>query len=243
MLVCYLDDSGKDSQNPITTIAGYVASEEAWAEFEKEVEPYFAERNVSILHATDLRGNRGEFKGWSVLKKEAFVARIALVAAKYVSFGVSLSTEKGNYKDHAVYRIDTSRQTVAPYTFCFQVIVDWLLRDIRIGKRVHEEGIKFLLEEGHDNNAQAKKEFNWVREHFKLENVLHSIDFVKKDSCRAIQLADLIAFYSRRDGVALLKSKEPGAPEYKMDQMIKILCEKVVHRGFVATGFSDRAWD
>lgn len=31
MLVCYLDDSGKDAQNPLTTIAGYVASEEAWS--------------------------------------------------------------------------------------------------------------------------------------------------------------------------------------------------------------------
>ena len=157
MLVCYLDDSGKDSQNPITTIVGYVASEEGWAKFEEEVEPYFAERSVSVLHATDLHGTRGEFKSWSVLKKEAFVARIALVAAKHVVFGVSMSAEKGNYKDHAGFRFDTSRSTVAPYTFCFQVIVDWLLRDIRIGKRVHEEGIKFLLEQGHDDNAQAKK--------------------------------------------------------------------------------------
>jgi hypothetical protein len=69
MLVCYLDDSGKDAQNPITTIAGYVASEDAWAKFEAEVESYFAERNVSVLHATDLHGTRGEFKGWSVLKE------------------------------------------------------------------------------------------------------------------------------------------------------------------------------
>ncbi|UPK40050.1 DUF3800 domain-containing protein [Bradyrhizobium sp. 186] len=135
------------------------------------------------------------------------------------------------------------RTTVAPYTFCFQVICDWLLRDIRIGKRVHSEGIKFLLEAGHDNNAQAEKEFHWVRKHYGLESVLHSIGTVDKKACRAIQLADLIAFYSRRDGVALLKSKEPGGPEYEMDQMIKILCEKIVHRGFVATGFHDRAWD
>ena len=243
MLVCYLDDSGKDAQNPITTIAGYVASEEAWAEFEKEIEPYFAERHVSVLHAVDLHNTRGEFKGWTVLNKEAFVARIAQVASKHVIFGVSMSAQKGNYRDHALYRSDKSRTTVAPYTFCFQVIVDWLLRDIRVGKRVHAEGIKFLLEEGHDNNAQAKKEFHWVREHYQLESVLHSIDFVKKVSCRAIQLADLIAFYSRRDGVALLKSKGSGNDEdYKMDQMIKILCEKIVHRGFVATGFHDREW-
>ena len=30
MFVCYLDDSGKDRENPITTLAGYVAMEEAW---------------------------------------------------------------------------------------------------------------------------------------------------------------------------------------------------------------------
>ena len=165
MLACYLDDSGKDALNPITTIAGYVAKEEAWAAFESEVEPYFAERTVSVLHAVDLHGTRGDFKGWSVLNKQAFVARIMQVASEHVSFGVSMSAENGNYKDHSMYRADTSRTTVAPYTFCFQVTCDWLLRDIRIGKRVHEEGIKFLLEAGHDNNAQAEKEFQWARRH------------------------------------------------------------------------------
>jgi hypothetical protein len=48
MLVCYLDDSGKDSQNPITTIAGYVPSEDAWAAFEKEVEPFGEIRELII---------------------------------------------------------------------------------------------------------------------------------------------------------------------------------------------------
>src|ERR1700730_15384877 len=102
MLVCYLDDSGKDAQNPITTIAGYAASEDEWAAFEQEVEPYFAERKVSILHAVDLHNTRGEFKGWSVLNKEAFVARIAQVASRHVIFGVSMSAQKGNYKDHSM---------------------------------------------------------------------------------------------------------------------------------------------
>ncbi|KJC60084.1 hypothetical protein UP10_15585 [Bradyrhizobium sp. LTSPM299] len=58
-------------------------------------------------------------------------------------------------------------------------------------------------------------------------------------ACRAIQLADLIAYYSRRDGIALLKSKEPGV-EQEIDPIIRILTEKLVHRGFVATGFHDR---
>lgn len=51
VLVCYLDDSGKDPQNRITTIAGYVATDEQWKAFEIEVETWFTEFNVKILHA------------------------------------------------------------------------------------------------------------------------------------------------------------------------------------------------
>ena len=43
VLVCYLDDSGKDPQNPITTLAGYIARDTEWQAFESEVEHWFAE--------------------------------------------------------------------------------------------------------------------------------------------------------------------------------------------------------
>ncbi len=63
MLVCYLDDSDKDPQNPITTPAGYVASEEQWKAFEPEVETWFEEFNVGIFTrriCTTRAGNLGD---------------------------------------------------------------------------------------------------------------------------------------------------------------------------------------
>jgi hypothetical protein len=89
MLVWYLDDRGKDAQNPIATIAGYVASEDAWKAFEEEVEPHFVERNVSTLHAVDHHNTCADFPGWTVLNKEAFVARIAQVASRHVALRLS----------------------------------------------------------------------------------------------------------------------------------------------------------
>ncbi len=77
VLVCYLDDSGKDPQNPVSTIAGYVAREAAWAAFESEGESWFSEYGVNILHAKDLQDTDGEFSGWPVLKKQAFVREYA----------------------------------------------------------------------------------------------------------------------------------------------------------------------
>jgi hypothetical protein len=47
-----LDDSGKDPQNPITTVAGYIAKDTAWQAFEVEVEKWFTEFKVKVLHAS-----------------------------------------------------------------------------------------------------------------------------------------------------------------------------------------------
>ena len=242
MLTCYLDDSGKDPQNPITTVAGYLARDDAWQAFETEVEPIFAEKKVSVLHARDLHAGDSDFKGWIVLQKHAFVAQIMNVAAPRVMIGVSMSAHKDNYREHAGYRAsgDEPRRTVTPYTFCFQVIVDWLLRDIRVGRAVHSEGLALVLECGHENNSQAEQEFYVVRKKYGLENVLRSISFVPKELCRAIQLADLLAFYSRRDGVAYLRAIEKNDETFTSDTIVKIITERVLHRAFVATGFHDR---
>src|SRR5262245_49602809 len=73
-----------------------------------------------------------------------------------------------------------------------------------------------------------------------IENVLRSISFVPKEHCRAIQLADLLAFYSRRDGVAYLRAIEKNDETFTSDTIVKIITERVLHRAFVATGFHDR---
>src|ERR1700722_10521879 len=131
MLVCYLDDSGKDPQNRVTTIAGYLAREAAWRAFEVEVEPIFEKRGVKVLHATELQSTKGEFKGWKVLQKETFVAQISTVLARHSLLGVSMSCVKETYDQRA--KESTRKRTSRPYTFCMNVIIDWILRDIRTG--------------------------------------------------------------------------------------------------------------
>ena len=64
VLVCYLDDSGKDPQNSITTLAGYIARDTAWQAFETDVERWFTEFDVKVLHTRDLHASDGEFSDW-----------------------------------------------------------------------------------------------------------------------------------------------------------------------------------
>jgi Protein of unknown function (DUF3800) len=231
VLTCYLDDSGKDPQNPIETVAGYIAREDAWQAFESEVEPIFVEKNVPILHAKELEDTDGCFKGWTRLQKQAFIARIGRVASPHMMMGLSMSALKGTYRDHALYRAsgNSPRRTVTTYTFCFQVVVDWILRDIRIGHASNTEGVALVLECGHENNPQAEHEFNWVRKHYGLESILRSISFVPKDSCRAIQLADLAAFYTRRDSIALWMARTNEQERYEMDIMLRQRADSFAH--------------
>lgn len=236
VLTCYLDDSGKDPQNPITTLAGYVARDTAWEAFETKVEPIFAHAKVEILHAVDLHHTVGAFKDWKVLSKQAFVARICRVLSEHHMLGISMSAVKENYAQRAKERI-AKRRPVTPYSFCFEVIIDWLLRDIRTGRAVADEGLALILEAGHEHNPEAEKEFYAVRKLHNLEGVLRSISFVPKTDSRAIQMADLFAFYSRRDGVAMYRAVGKNQPHYEPEKMIRIITERGQFRGYVANDF------
>lgn len=237
MLVCYLDDSGKDPQNRVTTIAGYVGLDREWAAFETKVEPLF--RRQPVLHATDLEGSRGEFRGWSVLKKQAFVARFCAAVSQHAMLGVSMSCVKDVYDVRA--KESLRKRTSRPYTFCMNVIIDWILRDIRTGKAAWTEGVALIVEAGHEHNGEAERNFHQVIKQHRLSRVLRSIRFVSKQDSRAIQAADLLAFYTRRDSNALWKATQPNEKPYKPEQMLKIITERGQFRGFVATDFEPRS--
>jgi hypothetical protein len=137
MLTCYLDDSGKDPQNRVTTLAGYLARDTAWGIFETQVKPIFENAHINILHAKDLEDTHGEFKGWKLLRKQALIARICRTLAEHSMLGVSMSAVKETYSQRA--KESARKRTVTPYSFCLNVIIDWLLRDIRTGHAVWKE--------------------------------------------------------------------------------------------------------
>jgi hypothetical protein len=241
VLVCYLDDSGKDPQNRITTLAGYVADADDWLRFEDDVEPLFSEYKVPILHAKDLHNTDDAFKGWKVIKKQSFTFKICRKMSAYVPLGMSVSALKENYPTKAVLPHNKGRRISTQYTFCFNVILDWVLGSVAIGKVANRDGVAFILECGHENNPDAERFFWEIRKQHGLENVLRSISFVPKEHCRAIQMADLLAFYTRRQGEAAFKAPlEERDRGIRPSQMMNIIASSVPTRAFVSTGWSER---
>jgi len=235
VLVCYLDDSGKDPQNRITALGGFVAPEACWEAFELAVEPVFQKYNVEVLHTRKLHATDGCFKGWPTTKKRAFVSEICGHMSPFIPLGVCMSAVKGTYAQRASE--SGRKRTLSAYTFCFGIIVDWLFTDIRIGESANRDGVAFVVETGNSNNPEVLESFRDIQMRHKGDILLHSMSFVSKTCCRAIQMADLLAFYARRHGAAQEKAPPDKRATIKPDPMVDIISHHVPVRSFVATDF------
>ena len=236
MFVCYLDDSGSDLQNPITTLAGYVAREREWSLFEQSVEPVFEKFGVAVLHAIEFHNTDGDFKNWSRERKERFISYVYGAMIPHIPLGLTISVVKETYEAQRKASKAQGEQRRSPYTFGFTVLYNRILDDnnswdddytIRMRNAIRSEGVSFIIESGHRNNREAEISFQEIKRHYNLQRVLGTTSFADKDDSRAIQVADLLAYYSRRHVMG------------KMDPIFEIIRDHLPHRGFVVTDVLD----
>lgn len=197
MLTCYLDDSDANTAS-VLTIAGYVAEAEAWKAFEGAAEAVCDEFGVDRIHGRELDARKDCFKGWSMPTSIRFLDRIGrALRDSGVLFGVSRSIPKDLYKQRK--RELKFQPNLSAYGFAFGTIVFSLNNASEFGlhERVQAEGVSFLVEDGNQNNPDLQRYIQSEVAHGNLHKRT-AIAFINKDSCRAIQAADLYAFYSRR---------------------------------------------
>lgn len=91
------------------------------------------------------------------------------------------------------------------HVFGFQAILNWILNSAWIGKRVREEGVAFVVEQGSRNNGGIAAAYDFIAENYSgvLGDMLRGLTFVPKTHSRAIQMADLIAYSSYRRAMGL----------------------------------------
>lgn len=196
MLVCYLDDSDASISNVIT-IAGYVATSEAWRSFEVEVEGLCSDFGVDVIHGREFEGGKGCFQGWSLHKKIDFLLRLGIIMSPRLKFGISRSVAKDTYKKKKSGRKNDS--SLSAYGFAFEAIVFALHEAKEFGttEDAKTNGVSYMIEAGHTNNPDLLRLISKKVKAGQLHPST-SITFIDKKSCRAIQLADLYAFFSRR---------------------------------------------
>ncbi|WP_156318104.1 DUF3800 domain-containing protein [Porphyrobacter sp. AAP60] len=206
MIVCYLDDSDA-KVSKVETIAGYLADEEGWSRFEEKSEEICSKYDVELIRGHDLDNRRKAFRGWTQLKCQRFLEEISIAMVGNVIGGISRSIGKDHYKLRKRQLMETSPSqkrsfaSLSGFGFCFGNISVALKDGDEFGIRdqVREEGIIFNLEAGSSNNLDIVRYVEGEKDHRNL-HINTIVSEVDKRSCRAIQIADLYAFYSRRRG-------------------------------------------
>ncbi len=203
VLACYLDDSSAESAS-VQTIAGYVADANAWAEFESEAEALCDLLQIDVIHGRELEAGKGCFSNWTVPRKIEFLVRLGEIIRPKLLFGISRSVIKDIYKSRKL----KSDSSLSAYGFGFESISFALSQAGEFGTsaEVQENGIAYRIEAGHPNNPDLQRYVDQQVRMGKFHNST-TITFVDKKSCRAVQLADLYAFFSRRAANRYAKTK------------------------------------
>ena len=193
VFICYLDDSDSEHSS-VLTLAGYVAPLSTWQQFETKADDACGNYNVPIFHAHEFHRTRDEYKGWSSIKKASFIDEFYAVPP---SMGISISIRKKGYKDR---QTETGlNKSMSAYGVAFASIAASLVTNFSISEQIREQGVSFIVEAGHNNNAEIEKYFNKFKHHEFFEGVLRSITFSGKEESRAIQLADLYVRLANND--------------------------------------------
>lgn len=200
VLVCYLDDSGSGDE-PIITMAGYIGAYPRWLEFEQAAKKIFDKFGITELHGKEFNDTNGQFEGWRQKKKEAFAALLYLQLRGISALGIDCGITRAAYRKarikHGHYPNESG------YGNCFRRIVDTIMQSdmMKYYAAEHKGTLSFVVEAGNKNDADILRVFNEMKynpNHVGVVDVMKSVAFADKGSTIALQMADFLAFHSRR---------------------------------------------
>jgi hypothetical protein len=197
------------------------------------------DEGIDVFHAKEFQNRNGVFKAWGPTKQLSFVTELYDIAKQAgVLIGVSRATQKDIYRKRG---IETGlNKNRSAYGWCFQMLVDELLRDTEIGPLMHQRGICFVIEDGNNNNPDVEAVYKRFKTHkpFGLGDVFRGISFVPKTDSVAIQFDDFLAYYTRRHDEECVKA---GGPLSTLPPYLEIAKSRLRHEGFVANDFFGEA--
>lgn len=249
----YLDDSYQEGAS-IVTLAGYLAPTTEWVRFEDCAKGVFDDFSVQTLHSKDFRSGRKCFKDWPRDKKILFIEAIVSCLQGLEVCAISTSVTKGLSKSFK--RASKKNSGSSPLGIAFGQVAYKCCEGSGLPLLKKERKVHFVIEAGNKNNAQIARDFKERKKKGGLKNA-RSLSFEPKTSCRAIQLADFWAFYSRRLATDILKHPEVNDPNrfiepelakaaaitpHAMDINYGTVSQQVRNKNLLNVGMTKRIW-
>jgi hypothetical protein len=232
-LACYIDESGTHDQtgrlagSDVAVLAGCLADEALWSELEKPWRSVLDEFKVPFLHTSEFSAQQhnpdkemSPYYQWPREKQEMFIMRLCEVVSAFRILKVGRGVHVDDYDK--VFS-EELKEVFHPWMFCFwQLMGEFLfIEGSRIAQSLKRgEEVAFLFDQQKEFGPRAHALFLRFKELINPDGTLGTIEFVSKERCIPIQVADLVVFRmrkresrTRRDGTGVVELA-PGTWDY-----------------------------
>jgi hypothetical protein len=205
ILTAYMDESGTHKGSPRVAVGSALANAGQWAKFQNGLDKIKREFGFSVLHTTELKARKGEFKGWPVEKCLSLINTMTALAANTLMYSADFVIEEGAYDEFRrdlpnKIRVD-SRYGLG-FRICLAAHVEEILRRIGNHKKFEETRLHIVMESGCPNAMDADRIYLEIKKKLKLASpLLASLTFAAKTDADPLMFADLLAHTAYMRGI------------------------------------------
>jgi hypothetical protein len=238
MHLVYFDESGNsgtnlhDSEQPIFVLGALIVPEACWQAVEKDLEnavrvhfPELADAGAEI-HAGDLRGSRGHFKGLPIDKRVGLRNDWLAIAQKHSLKFVYRSIEKRRFHQwlHETFGVGVSiNPHIAAFPLVAMVVNRFLENAPALGMFISDEN-KEIVRDVEKSIRQLRLTSGPLR----LSQVIEKGFFIDSAKSRILQLCDMCVLHARKHEEA---KTNLGATTKPIDTEGIVLIQPLVIRG------------
>ena len=218
MHLVYFDESGNsgnnlnDSDQPIFVLGGLIIPEQDWQAVERDLEASLAKHfpalaeSAAEIHADDLRGSRGHFKGVAVPERVALRDDWLKIAKQYDLKLVDRSIEKKRYQK---WLLDTFGigVNINPHTAAFALVATvvnhYLTGKQALGMLISDEN-KEIARDVEKSIRQLRLTSGPLR----LSQIIEKGFFIDSAKSRILQLCDMCVLHARKKQEMIASGKK-----------------------------------
>jgi hypothetical protein len=237
MHLIYVDESGNtgrnfaDPEQPLFVLAALIVPEKCWIALERDLEQALSQLCPDLpadaeIHAHDVRGGRGHFKGVPVADRIAIRNRWLEIAASHKLKLVYRSIAKRRFHNWLIDTFGTG-VTINPHVAAFALVAR-VVNEYLISFGADSLGM-FISDENKEIVRDVEKSIKVLRRHdgtLQLTRIVEKGFFIDSAKSRVLQLCDVCALSVRKKE----ERKEGLQPKSFDDEAIRLI-ESLIHRG------------
>jgi hypothetical protein len=149
---------------------------------------------VQVFHAIDVRRGHGDFKGWSVDRKIEFLDELQHIINETLESRVAAFIRNDDYKYYLGLHWPPKTRWDSKYTIMFRACLAQSIDTIDHIAQQKEQRLRVILEDGHHNAEDARRNYKWVQNRLPDHHALAGLTFDNKKSCLPLAAAHHFAY-------------------------------------------------